>query len=1537
MSNLDSDDSDFDALWDAFSDDEAEITVPLSDNLFSSNLGSHSNDHVRESSPPLPANEPTHSRDEQVEERVQQSVEIESSAHRATPHSYEEPRADARDSSPPLTANEPTHSRDEQVEERVQQTVEIESSAHRETVRSYEEPRAELLPVSMGATSMVVSISEAAPAATAISCTRSATYADSSGGGEPMLLTSTTAGEAAFLRASPSETSAGGTSRQMASYEQNHDLRPPANAFKLTYSGASRDEPPYAIQHAWEAQEQASEIIRRAKAEAAATLQHAEENSLVASRLAAQRVAEAIALHEAASAAVAKEASRAHAVSEAEHRALAKAAELHDSEISIMKQLARREAAVLEAEARAAERQAAAAELEARAKLAVREEEKIMAESRKTAETAALMLARNQSALRLQAKQRGRQGRQVARERADLQRDRNTAAAIQLQRTQRGRLGRAEAMNQLKAERRIAAMAAAFTDEPSEQGSSTYDSYSYSTDENDARQAGAEDDFLVESVPSTIMVAGNEWAFTPPAIRRLGRLSLGPIGGVIEEETEEETEPNTYDHEEALYALYGDEWEHRDSASTPEELTRAVVRSAVARAAARWLAETPTTHHWGYDQQVEHYGEASSSEEHGNSAASGTGRTAALHLSSSRNADITPVSLQEHARRMQEDATPHGFVDGFLLEHRRKLLPMTPMPVIKQFCVLHGIGLDDLGSTSDTQRWGLYRLLKRARWPCSTVELLEHPPKPGVLLQLVLSQRLAGARRSSGAVRETPGETSWLRAKSAPLPTPPSGSALRSKPSPHTLHRKTKPGVLPSQAPPTISVRPQRRKKVITPAESAAADAIRAVKSALRERRRSMTSVRIDQMMVDRVFQDTDDEKPVDPEEQGADPSTLDSASHATAQPPPSSEGDESAVAGVPRSDDEAQPPAPAIQQAGTSVGARNDGKNVMADHPGGGEPSFRRRRASKEAAEGLQSTDAAHTVERLAVHGALESCKESVAQLQFKMKNLRREITALKEAGDLPAAKAKFLTYKALLGQREVGLAKLADLQATISLKRVAPRTEFVYLDLATFAKACGVKGPPPKGVTAWLGIFEYIINACSEAMIMVDMRAEGLPITLCNPAFTALTGYQRDDVIGKNCRFLQGKKTTAAAVRSMARAIRERCVYNLNVLNFKHNGDPFPNNLSLHPIEGAAGEYVYNVGVLVDGNELKARSEGRRAALKTLRGAMPRAIDTDNGERERSASKAAASSVATTKSASSSAPLEKWKEAMTKLIRLLYSLDWNKTLAYLLSTEIARKAFHPWLRKNSAEDVIMFEIVYSVHVRMAQVKSSSQKARLAMEIGEKYLLEECPKDPMDVIEALNEKAGIAAAELSERCLPKFVQSKACIPLVDQLLSAPAQAAEDGGRVDASYSGPVQAWLQTVVNFGLSVTTMVSISDMAQSGNPIIFVNDLFCARTGFERAYALGRNCRFLQGPGTEQESIAVIQAALSNRNDCVVKITNFRASGEPFEMLLGLRPVADESGAMRFCIGLHFEITSSKSLQSLVAKLAKMLKLLPPTAPL
>merc|ERR1711965_554442 len=75
---------------------------------------------------------------------------------------------------------------------------------------------------------------------------------------------------------------------------------------------------------------------------------------------------------------------------------------------------------------------------------------------------------------------------------------------------------------------------------------------------------------------------------------------------------------------------------------------------------------------------------------------------------------------------------------------------------------------------------------------------------------------------------------------------------------------------------------------------------------------------------------------------------------------------------------------------------------------------------------------------------------------------------------------------------------------------------------------------------------------------------------------------------------------------------------------------------------------------------------------------------------------------------------------------------------------------------------------------------------------------------------------------------------------------------------------------------------------------------------------------------GPGTEPESVLVIQDTLRRGADCHVRISNYRKTGELFENLLTMRPVHDSNGVYRYCIGLQYEVQKNTPLSEQVAEL-------------
>ncbi|WP_102959539.1 PAS domain-containing protein [Mangrovicella endophytica] len=93
---------------------------------------------------------------------------------------------------------------------------------------------------------------------------------------------------------------------------------------------------------------------------------------------------------------------------------------------------------------------------------------------------------------------------------------------------------------------------------------------------------------------------------------------------------------------------------------------------------------------------------------------------------------------------------------------------------------------------------------------------------------------------------------------------------------------------------------------------------------------------------------------------------------------------------------------------------------------------------------------------------------------------------------------------------------------------------------------------------------------------------------------------------------------------------------------------------------------------------------------------------------------------------------------------------------------------------------------------------------------------------------------------------------------------------------------------------------------------NPIIYVNPAFERMTGYSAADALGRNCRFLQGPETDPASAAEIRAAIADECDVTVDILNYRANGTPFLNRLAVTPIRDSSTRLQCFLAVQRDVS-------------------------
>jgi PAS domain S-box-containing protein len=119
----------------------------------------------------------------------------------------------------------------------------------------------------------------------------------------------------------------------------------------------------------------------------------------------------------------------------------------------------------------------------------------------------------------------------------------------------------------------------------------------------------------------------------------------------------------------------------------------------------------------------------------------------------------------------------------------------------------------------------------------------------------------------------------------------------------------------------------------------------------------------------------------------------------------------------------------------------------------------------------------------------------------------------------------------------------------------------------------------------TLGLASINRTLAAVGEGLCLTNSRAE---IVYVNEGFLRLTGYPKAFCLGRNCAFLQGQGTDPATVASLRAAIAAGRALRVDVLNYRRDGRPFWNDLSITPVraEGAAegGEVQYYVGIQSD-----------------------------------------------------------------------------------------------------------------------------------------------------------------------------------------------------------------------------------------------------------------------------------------------------------------------------------------------------------------
>lgn len=126
---------------------------------------------------------------------------------------------------------------------------------------------------------------------------------------------------------------------------------------------------------------------------------------------------------------------------------------------------------------------------------------------------------------------------------------------------------------------------------------------------------------------------------------------------------------------------------------------------------------------------------------------------------------------------------------------------------------------------------------------------------------------------------------------------------------------------------------------------------------------------------------------------------------------------------------------------------------------------------------------------------------------------------------------------------------------------------------------------------------VLTQILDTCVNGITLSDPDEPDNPIVYANSVFERMTGYTQEEILGRNCRFLQGEDRDQPGLEAIREALREHRPIEVTLRNYRKDGSLFHNRLSIQPLRDASGRLIYYLGVQYDVTEIvEAQNEVNR-----------------------------------------------------------------------------------------------------------------------------------------------------------------------------------------------------------------------------------------------------------------------------------------------------------------------------------------------------
>ncbi|AWN42898.1 hybrid sensor histidine kinase/response regulator [Methylobacterium durans] len=161
-------------------------------------------------------------------------------------------------------------------------------------------------------------------------------------------------------------------------------------------------------------------------------------------------------------------------------------------------------------------------------------------------------------------------------------------------------------------------------------------------------------------------------------------------------------------------------------------------------------------------------------------------------------------------------------------------------------------------------------------------------------------------------------------------------------------------------------------------------------------------------------------------------------------------------------------------------------------------------------------------------------------------------------------------------------------------------------------------------------------------------------------------------------------------------------------------------------------------------------------------------------------------------------------------------------------------------------------------------------------------------------------------------------------------MVTSPEKPKTNGPHTPVTGSGPsgVEDVHHDIFFAAVETTRMpMIVTDPHQPDNPIIFVNRAFERMTGYTRQELIGTNCRFLQGPETDRETVDEVRSAIAEHREFATEILNYRKDGSSFWNALFVSPVFNRSGDLVYFFGSQLDVSRRRDAEESLHQAQKM----------